>query len=78
MSNATAATATLASSNGKATLTLTTGESYTTKDGNRVLATLDRKIGQDGWKREGFRMIEGTMTAELTRTKLLADFVAAR
>ena len=78
MSNALAATATLTANNGIVTMTLTTGETYTAKDGSRHISTLDRKIGNDGWKRSGYRVINGAMTAELTRSKLLADYVATR
>lgn len=78
MNNALEATATLSSNNGTVTMTLSTGETYTAKDGSRHISTLDRKIGNDGWKRSGYRITDGAMTANLTRSKLLADYVASR
>lgn len=78
MSNALAATATMISTNGTVTLALTSGERYTTKDSNGFLGRLDRKLGNDGWKRSGYRLNEGVMTASATRTQQNADFVASR
>lgn len=72
------ATGTLACNNGIVTLTLTSGETYTAKDGSRHISTLDRKMGNDGWKRSGYRIVDGAMTANLTRSKILADYVASR
>ena len=78
MSNATAATAVMRSSHGIVTLALTSGERYTTPDGDNFVARLDRQIGDDGWKRSGYNFRNGAMTAELTRTQLLADHVASK
>jgi len=71
---ATAATATLAQAAGTVFLALSTGKTYTAKDGNNFLRVLDRKIAADGWARSGYRLVNGVMTAELTRSRLLADY----
>jgi hypothetical protein len=78
MSNATAAAGTMKARAGIVTLELTTGDTYTTKDGGNFVARLDRLMGADGWRRGGYRYEGGAMVANLTRTKLLADHVATR
>jgi hypothetical protein len=75
---ATEATAKMTTTNGVVTLELSTGETYTTKDSNGFLGRLDRKIGADGWTRAGYRTVDGVMITTFARTRLLADFVAAR
>lgn len=78
MSNATEATATATTANGIVTLTLSTGETYTTKDSNGFLGRLDRKIAEDGWRRNGYRTIDGVMVTEFARSQKMADYIASR
>ena len=76
MSNATEATGKMTSTDGVVTLALSSGEVYTTKDSNGFLGRLDRLMGKDGWRRNGYRTVEGAMVTSFLRTQLLADFVA--
>jgi hypothetical protein len=78
MSNATEATATATTANGIVTLTLSTGETYTTKDSNGFLGRLDRKIANDGWRRNGYRTIDGAMVTTFARSQKMADYIATR
>jgi hypothetical protein len=78
MSNATEATATATTANGIVTLTLSTGETYTTKDSNGFLGRLDRKIANDGWRRNGYRTIDGVMVTTFARSQKMADYIATR
>lgn len=72
MSNATTATGTLTEAAGKVTLTLSSGDVFTTKDGNGFLGRLDRAMAAKGWRRNGYRVVGGIMTTEFARSAVLA------
>lgn len=80
MSNATEATGqlTAAEDGSKVTLTLSSGDSYTTKNSNGFLGRLDRMMGKDGWRRNGYRTVDGALTTSFARPQHLADYVAQR
>lgn len=80
MSNATEATGQLTPNEaaGTVTLTLSSGETYTTKNSNGFLGRLDRMMAKDGWRRNGYRTVDGALTTSFARAQHLADFVAQR
>lgn len=68
-------TGTLTSSNGIATLTLGTGETYTTKDTNGFIKRLDTKMTKDGWRRGGYDAQDGAMVATIKRSAVASKYL---
>lgn len=62
----TAATATLTATNGIATLTLSTGQTFTTSERDGWIKRLDRKTQAAGWARiSGYSLQDGALVAEM-------------